>query len=284
MKQVILFSVLFYFQSATSQISLTRIQSLPQHLYESSGLILYQDTLLITHNDGGNPSELYALNLKGELVQTIRLSTIKNKDWEDLAQDNSGTIYIGDFGNNSNSRKSCQIYIVPPDLIHQKDITPQKISFTYEDQSQYPPDKAALNFDCEAFFWKDDSLYLFTKCRTSPFTGVSNIYVIPDKPGTYVAKKIASISLCSSDWRFCSVTAADYSEELNMVVLLTYSRIYLLTDFTGNHFHEAKIKSYQLSFIRQREGICFNGNSGWYMTDEYRAGLGGGNLYQLKIK
>lgn len=266
-----------------AQVSLKRIADLPDEMFETSGLVFYDQTYLLTHNDGGNDPEIFVLDLQGNPVKRISISGAKNKDWEDLTVDDEGHVYIGDFGNNYNKRESCRIYKLPKDLVSKDQVEAKKIDFTFEDQKQFPPDKSELNFDCEAFFWKDDSLYLFTKCRTEPFTGITNIYVLPDEPGEYTARKIASLQLCSSDWRFCSVTAADYSAEYNFIVLLTYSRLYVVTDFDGNDFSRVRLKSYQLSFVRQREAICFKSKNSWYMTDEYRFGLGGGNLYEVTL-
>lgn len=268
----------------SAQLSMVRIAELNEKMYETSGLVFYQEKYLLTHNDGGNKPELFVLDLKGNLVKTISLSDTKNDDWEDLTQDDAGRVYIGDFGNNLNKREACQIYILPKDFLDKSEVEPKKISFTYEDQKLFPPEKENLNFDCEAFFWKDDSLYLFTKCRTEPFSGITNIYVIPDKAGKHIARKIGSIQLCSSDWRFCSVTSVAYSEKYNTIALLTYSRLYLIGGFKEKQFYNGTLKSYQLNLFRQREAICFKGKNSWYMTDEYRKGMGGGNLYEVKLK
>jgi len=266
------------------QLSMDKIAELPEKMYETSGLVLYKDKYLITHNDGGNKSEIYVFDIKAGKHRTIEIKDTKNEDWEDMTQDDEGHLYLGDFGNNINDRKSCEIYILPNDFLEHDETKSKKISFVYEDQKEFPPKKQALNFDCEAFFWKNDSLYLFTKCRTEPYTGVSNIYVIPATAGDHVAKKIGSVQLCSTDWRFCSVTSADYSEKYNLVVLITYSRLYLIGGFKANHFWNGTVKSYQLPLTKQREAICFKGKNAWYMTDEYRKGLGGGNLYEVKLK
>lgn len=261
-----------------------RIAELPTELYETSGLVFYNNEFIITHNDGGNESEIFLLDLAGNLKKTIKINDAKNHDWEDLTIDDENRIYIGDFGNNNNNRENLAIYILPKNLQDKNEVDAKKIKFTYEDQEKFPPSKQLLNFDCEAFFWKDDSLYLFTKCRTEPFTGISTVYVLPAKEGTYKARRIGSVQLCSSDWRFCSVTAADYSEKYKTLILLTYSKIYLIKNFEENRFWEGSIKSYQLSLVRQREAICFKGKNAWYLTDEYRKGLGGGNLYELTLK
>ena len=71
-----IFLVCFFIHSAHSQVEHKKIGSLPAELKETSGLIYYQNKYLISHNDGGNPSELFVLNLKGELVKKIEFSII----------------------------------------------------------------------------------------------------------------------------------------------------------------------------------------------------------------
>jgi len=271
---------------SSSGIKMVKIAKLPNIMYETSGLIYYKDKYIITHNDGGNKSEIYLLNLKGELVKTIDVDEINNKDWEDIATDKAGRLYIGDFGNNLNKRKKCVVYILKKDFSTDKNrrVNPKKIEFTYEDQKKFPPKKENLNYDAEALIWMKDSLYIFTKCRSKPFTGISKIYSLPDKEGKYEAKLIGQIQFCKSNWQWCSVTAADYNPETKTLVLLTYSKLYVISKFKGSQFWTGKIKSYNLPTLKQREGICFKGPNSWYMSDEYKRGLGGGNLYTLKVK
>ena len=279
------FSTLIFFScSCLAQLSMVRIAELPEKMYETSGLVFYDNKYILTQNDGGNKSELFVLDLTGKHIKTINIEGAENKDWEDLTQDDEGRVYIGDFGNNTNKRESCKIYILPKDFIEKNSIIPKVITFNYEDQKDFPPSEENLNFDCEAFFWKDDSLYLFSKCRTKPFTGITNVYVVPAKAGNYTAKKVGSVTLCSSNWQFCSVTSVDYNAKFKMIAILTYSRLYLVFGFSGNNFWEGKLKSYQLTLIRQREAICFKSKNSWYLTDEFKKGLGGGNLYEVKLK
>lgn len=281
---LIFYLLVIFCQNLSAQLTCTKISSLPEKMYETSGLILIDDKYLVTHNDGGNAAELFIISLKDGSFKTVEVEDAKNNDWEDITQDSEGNLFIGDFGNNLNKREHCSIYKVSSGYHEKEQVESKKISFTYEDQVKFPPEANELNFDCEAMIWKDDSLYLFSKCRTEPFTGLTNIYVLPDKPGKYTARKIGTIQLCSSDWRFCSVTAADYSSKHDVLILLTYSRLYIVSDFEASKFWEGKVKSYQLSFIKQREAICFKDKNTWYMTDEYRKGLGGGNLYEVTLK
>ncbi|MGV6862303.1 MAG: hypothetical protein ACWA41_11060 [Putridiphycobacter sp.] len=267
-----------------AQIKLKKLSKLPNKIYETSGLIIYQNKYLITHNDGGNKSEIFVLSKSGELLKTIDVEDTKNYDWEDIAQDEKGNVYIGDFGNNLNKRKNLHVYILEEGFISKKHVDPKKISFNYEDQDDFPPKKKNLNFDCEAMFYKDNALYLMTKCRSEPFTGLSKIYKLPAKKGKYKAKLIGQFYLCHSSWKTCSVTAADYNPKTNTLSILTYSKLYVVTNIKGDAFWNGKVKVYNVPFIKQREAIANINQDKWYITDEYKKGLGGGNLYLMYLK
>jgi len=262
---------------------LTKIADLPGWLYESSGLVYYKNKL-ITHNDGGHRPELYVLNDKGKHEHTINIMNVRNYNWEDLATDNKGNLYIGDFGNNFNNRKNLQIHIVEKGFLNKPKVEVKTIRFTYEDQKAFPPNKNKLYFDCEAFIVKNGKVFLFTKCRTKPFTGLSKIYMLPAKAGKFEAKLIGQFQFCDKGWMSCSVTSADYHEPSNTIVVLTYGRLYLIKNWHFNAFWKGDIKSYKISKIKQREAICFRDGKSWFITDEYRKGIKGGNLYKLKLK
>ena len=60
---------------------------LSRNINETSGLEYYGD-FLVTHNDSGNPAELFYLNDLGEIIFKRKFKSLKNYDWEDLASDN----------------------------------------------------------------------------------------------------------------------------------------------------------------------------------------------------
>ncbi len=268
---------------AKKDIEIDKIAHLPKFMYETSGLA-FVDNHIITHNDGGNKAELFVLSKKGKYEKTIQVEGVRNYDWEDLALDEEANLYIGDFGNNSNTRKNLQIHIVAKGFLNQDKVIPQTIQFTYEDQQKFPPREKELEFDCEAFIVKGKKIFLFTKCRTKPFTGISKIYILPNKPGNYEAKLIGQFQFCDNGWLTCSVTAADYHHASNTLAILTYGRLYLISDFVFNAFWKGKIKKYKIPKIKQREALCFLSEHTWLMTDEYRKGLKGGDLYKMKFE
>ena len=98
---------------------------MPICINENSGLVkAWQDGYYWTHNDGGGNPELYMLNATGQLFDTLEVKDAINVDWEDLAKDSKGSLYIGDFGNNSNKRENLNIY-------KRSSLTVEKINFKY---------------------------------------------------------------------------------------------------------------------------------------------------------
>ncbi len=56
-------------------------------LNEASGidLSIQNKQVLWSHNDSGNKAEIYALNTEGQLLSTLTLKGVQNRDWEDIA-------------------------------------------------------------------------------------------------------------------------------------------------------------------------------------------------------
>src|SRR5690606_981680 len=139
---------------------------------ESSGLAHATDSTFWTHPDSGSPAELYLFNLKGELLKTVPLP-IPNRDWEELAQDDKGSLYIGDFGNNANARRDLRAFKLQQEGMIEQDT----ILFSFADQQDFPPPAQQRTFDLEAFFYRADSLHLFTKSRARK--GITRRYTLP---------------------------------------------------------------------------------------------------------
>src|SRR2546429_3057511 len=81
---------------------------------ESSGVVAsrrYTDVFW-THNDGGGPKKqvLYAIDREGNTRAFFSVIDVTLHDWEDIAIDNGGHIYIGDIGNNENKRDTLAVY------------------------------------------------------------------------------------------------------------------------------------------------------------------------------
>jgi hypothetical protein len=64
------------------------------------------------HNDSGDRARFFGIDLRGKLLAEFAVDGADNVDWEDVAVDDSGQLYIGDFGNNRSKRRDLVIYVV----------------------------------------------------------------------------------------------------------------------------------------------------------------------------
>lgn len=160
-------------------------------------------------NDSGGGAEIYEINESGNLIRAKKLQNLINRDWEDLTSDPGGALYIGDIGNNGNSRDSLRIYILNPDL----DLT-GTINYSYEPSEGNRSGRE----NSEAFFFYDDSLYFFSKSNEIK-GGSVRLYRLPAKPGNYQAEFIDEITINGQ------VTSADVSPDKQEFVLLTYGKL-----------------------------------------------------------
>jgi hypothetical protein len=61
------------------------------------------------HNDSGNPPSIFAIRASGQIIREFRLE-VPNIDWEDIAIDDDGHLYVGDIGNNLGTLPMRAIY------------------------------------------------------------------------------------------------------------------------------------------------------------------------------
>ena len=230
-------------------------------------------------NDSGNKPVLFGLDTLGNIKKQLEINA-KNKDWEDLASDKIGNIYIGDFGNNANDRKKLIIYKVFKDSLSNKKTDVEKISFYYPDQKQFPPKTKNKHFDCESFVFYNDSLFLFTKSRTKEDLGKTNLYKIPAKKGRHVAEFVSSFTTCN-DYG-CWVTSADINDSGSKIAILTEHFVWIFADFKSSNFFSVNMTQLSFDHYSQKESVMFKNDSTLYITDE-RSGSKGGNLYEFKI-
>jgi len=266
----------------SQDIALTKLGDLPPLLKESSGLQYTSSGNIWTIVDS-NLAILYCIDSLGKIKRGIHLNNV-NHGWEDLAKDDLGNFYIGDFGNNFNNRKDLKIYkLPPPDSIKEKVITAEIIEFKYSDQRNFPPALNMKTFDMDAMICFGNSIYLFSKNRTKPFTGYTKMYRLPNVPGKHTAELIDSVYLGPGHMLNTWVTGADISPDKKTLALLTHDKIWLFQCFKGDAFFKGKMKTIKLNHFSQKEGICFLDNESVYISDERTENILGGSLYQLKL-
>jgi len=192
---------------------------------EVSGIIksrTYENVFWV-HGDSGGKAALFPVTATGEcLIEGgIPVQGVKNKDWEDIAQDCMGNIYIGDIGNNRSSRTDLSIIIIrEPDIKTQEPVSlVRQVYFRFPDQKKIP--SIINNFDAEALFWSGDSLYLYTKHR---FGNDTRLYRFPtlEPENNFVTLEYVETFPIEG-----MVTAADRDCDTENRAVLTYNSIWL---------------------------------------------------------
>jgi hypothetical protein len=263
--------------------SIRQVRRLPSLVIESSGVLALSNNILWTHNDSGNTPDLFRIDTMGQITRTLRISNVQNNDWEDLAIDPQGRFYICDTGNNNNNRTNLAIYRIPnPETISGNTVTAEIIGYSFQDQTAFPPPQNQRHYDVEGVIWRNDSLFMFTKDRSSPFEGTTRLYAIPAQPGTHVAKLMGGISI-EGNTHQARITAADINHQTGEVVLLTGSRIFSFKNYPGSRFLEGTKTEYKFpTQLGQAEAISFFGAKKLYITEEGSSGQGG-FLYEVGL-
>ncbi|PCE64130.1 T9SS type A sorting domain-containing protein [Sediminicola luteus] len=259
--KLVYIGLFFSMVSLSAQIQVKRLGILPEALKETSGLAIYNDSL-ISHNDSGGAPSLYVMDSLGmQIGRSIVIENAENVDWEDLAQDQD-FLYIGDIGNNTGSRKQLTIYRVPLVALESNKVTAESIRFTYPDQPENETGQS--DWDAEALVVKGDSLVVFTKRWKSMDT---RAYTIPKIPGEFTARQVATFPVNGL------VTSADYSTE-NGLVLLGYSDTlapFLLwqKSNTESLFGTESVKSTLSVSYGQMEALVGGIAAHYYLSSEY---------------
>ena len=254
--------------SFAQKIKVRTVSLLPNIVWETSGLVAGTNNSVWTHNDSGGKPILYKLDDKGEIIRKLYIKGVKNIDWEDLANDYKGNVYIADIGNNLNKRKNLQILKIPhPDSLDTDSVRPKIIRFNYENQKQFPPNKTKLNFDAEALIAYEDSLYIFTKNRTKPYSKYTYIYAIPNKEGKYIAVLKDSLFLPKTKKLHSWVTSATRHPKQDIVILISHKKAWIINNFRNKK--ERKLIRAKISGIySQKEAIAFDLDGRVWITNE----------------
>jgi hypothetical protein len=98
------------------------------------------------HNDSGNPPALFAVRRDGTLLREYAVN-VPNIDWEDIATDDDGHLYLGEIGNNGGLLPVRAIYRVDePDPSRPAE---EKLQVTLASYFRFPP---GGRFDSESLY------------------------------------------------------------------------------------------------------------------------------------
>ena len=242
-------------------------------LNENSGIIFYNDHLF-TINDGGNSNTIFELDTFGILNREITVVNASNVDWEAISQ-NSQSIFVGDFGNNSGSRENLCIYeiskseILDPSI---NEVFATRRVFKYEDQIEFTWNSNAHNYDCESFICTEDSIYLFSKNWLDEQTKLYGL------PVAWADTAVATVNASYDVDGLITDASIDLAGE--SLLLLGYknnganfysSFIWMLWDYNGTDFfsgNKRRIEVGTMLTLGQTEGIALKGSSSGFVSSE----------------
>jgi len=268
---------------ATYQLYSSKLVTLDSKLKEISGIEFDKAGNFWGINDGGNSAQLHQIQSDGQVSKSITITNAKNLDWEDMTQDDFGHFFIGDFGDNDNVRKWLTIYkIENPIDIKGTETEAEIIKFTFPKQLNFPPKASEKNFDLEAFVFYKKHLYLFSKNRTQPFDGDTNLYKIGDHADNYQADFISNFNTCTTHEKLCWITSAALSPDRTKLVLLDSERLWLFENWQGDNFFSGDAYKINLGIVTQKEAVTFFDENTIIFTDEEFSGIGR-NSYMIKL-
>jgi hypothetical protein len=190
-----------------------------------------QPGILWTHNDSGDSARVFALDTHGRLRAELHVTGAENIDWEDIAlgraagAGDGGVLFIGDIGDNAESRPEIVVYAVPEvrlgpgTAVHAATAPAQRFVLHYPDG---PHDAEALLVDGGS-----GALVIVTK----DFDGTARVYSTRqrDEHSPVTLRRAGSMSLGPGE----AITAGDVSEDGSTVVLRSYDRAYVFQRHGG---------------------------------------------------
>ncbi|HDZ20744.1 hypothetical protein LCGC14_0431630 [marine sediment metagenome] len=263
-------------------------------IHESSGLAVSRRTpgVFWTHNDSGDPPQLFAIDRQGRTLATVTITGAENVDWEDLASyELHGQAYllIADVGDNNAQRDRCQLYIVPEPAVDPAQVGRElsaevqtTIEFRYPDGPR----------DCEAVAVDTTSVRPFGFSLVAPSSmpvqvsagvvclvsktvlGPCGVYILPLPPASHRGRVKAVLSGCmlrlpglvdvpvriASPW-IPMVTAMDISPDGRRAIVADYGNATEYVRRDGESWAGAFRRGggrVQLPRRRQGESICYD--------------------------
>ncbi|MBK7997176.1 MAG: lamin tail domain-containing protein [Verrucomicrobia bacterium] len=165
-----------------------------------------------THNDGGYQF-LFAVNRAGDYLGAFQVTGANLIDWEAIASDGNGNLYLADIGANGIERTHIAVHRVrepnPADRYGNAEVN--KTWYL-----RFPDERE----DCEAFFVLNDFGYLITKPRTNDQVTMFR-YPLTSGGRSVLLEEVARISVTAA------VTDAGLSADQQRLGIVTTEGVYL---------------------------------------------------------
>ena len=243
---------------AVTRLEGERRALLPREVAESSGLALHQDEIW-TLNDSGGQAQIYRLDPQsGEVLSRRRVQDAINIDWEEMAAGRQ-QLHLLDCGNNLGRREWLQIYSLDWQELRSTPasaaVPSRLLEFRFADAE---PETGAYrhNNDCEAAALVHNEIWVFTKNWLDQHTRLYRVDL--NGPARQVLRAEARYPVNGL------ITAADYDERRQQLVLLGYTRGRISSSafvwtlpVEGNRPDWSQARRYSLAPAGQWEGVVW---------------------------
>ena len=241
-----------------------RIGTLDKSIGESSGIVASRKYpgVFWTHSDSGNAAVISAVARDGTLLADFTLD-VPNGDFEDIAQDDQGRLYIGDIGNNAGKLAERYVHRVDEPDPYDDDGREAggkkgkkgknakgrkgdrlKVADTW---TFLLPDR---KFDMESLFVLGEVAYVITK-RFSLEQATIYRFALTDPKTPKELEKVADLPVRAP------VTAADVSNDGKWLAVLSVSGPYLF-QIDGDVARAGTVPPAHTIFLHPKtEAICF---------------------------
>jgi len=184
---------------------------------ESSGLADSSrfEGVVLTHNDSGDESRIYAVDRDGQTKATWTLDGARSWDWEDISSGPGHTVWVGDIGDNDLKKPNLMVYkFTEPTQLRNRTLSPSQ----YTGYSFVYPGGTSRN--AEALLVRDNGqLTIVTKD-----TKGGAVFQAPRRLSTTkdnVLRRVASAPAL--------ITGGSVSPDGSRVVLRSYRNVYFYT-------------------------------------------------------
>jgi hypothetical protein len=219
------------------------------------------------HNDSGNPPSLFAIRADGGIIREFRLE-VPNIDWEDIAIDDQGHLYIGDIGNNLGALPARAIYrINEPDPAQPPD---KPIKATAVSRYALP---RGNRFDAESLDYDHGTAIVIAKYRDGR---EAEVFAVGFDAPTPLLKPAEPRSLGRLTGFTEPATGSDLDADRTHLAVCSsrVTRIYRRQDVKK---HDWKPESEMRYPAAQIEGICWDGHDLILVAE-------GGGIFRIKEK
>ncbi|MTI88692.1 MAG: hypothetical protein FH748_12065 [Balneolaceae bacterium] len=228
------------------------------------------------HGDSGTEPKIYAVNREGQMFEGedykgLRIGNTQNIDWEDIAADTKGNIILADIGNNCTCRQNLSLYIFPePASSDSATHDWKRIKIKYPGEKRLWGLLDSPSYNAEAVFEWKEGIYIITKVSGWNSSRLFELKEYSENEVNVLKEK--------AEFQFDDeVTAADIYPEKAILAVLSYSTIWLFSDFEGTDFFSGTVKKLPYKRGGQTEAIAFDDENTLIVTNER------GDLFEVAL-